>query len=163
MMRPLMPRKGPAPKPKPIHLAEMLDSWMVRNNYTNEDIASALGLSDKNGWRAVTRWRNGGGFPERTLEHELARLMGVAVEDLYPPGTFEDAAASNETRELLERIAQGVQRNLELLTELAAHLLPGVESDVALTLEQPDESEQRAGETERRSQSPRAKRSPNGT
>lgn len=170
-MRPLMPqRKGT--RPKPTRLPDLLSQWMDKNRYTNHDVAKALGLSDRHGWRQVSRWKNEGQTPERDNEQALARLLGVAIEDFYPPGTFEDAAVRNETLEQLDSIAAAlerleavVQENRQEISLLVSSLVPGLSERVQSLrerLEQQDRAEERSEAERSQRRPPGEAKGPNG-
>jgi transcriptional regulator with XRE-family HTH domain len=114
-MPPLMPAKGPARRPQATELASLLRDWMDRNGYKLEDVVKAVGLSGKNGITAVSRWRSGKAFPNKTNEFELSRLMGVAVEDFYPAGTFR--AGSSADLEGLRETIEGLTSRFDLAEE----------------------------------------------
>lgn len=141
MIPPLMsqpPRRKPT-GPKPIKLPEMLDTWMIRNSVSNRALAEHLGLATKNGWRSVSRWRNKDedGYPDRAHEIEIARLLGVAVEDFYVPGTFEDPVQTNETRDSLDHIETVVDRIEAVVKEVRVLLTAdGVTPEAAQALEE---------------------------
>ena len=58
--------------------------------FTQETFASLLGITPQ----AVSKWENGIGYPDITLFQEIARVLGVSIDDLFgnkSAGVIEDS------------------------------------------------------------------------
>lgn len=58
--------------------SERLKRYRKEKNMTQQDLADALGVSNK----SVSRWESEGGYPDIPLLVPLARALGVTVDDL---------------------------------------------------------------------------------
>lgn len=58
--------------------SERLKRYRKEKNMTQQDLADALGVSNK----SVSRWESEGGYPDVPLLVPLARALGVTVDDL---------------------------------------------------------------------------------
>lgn len=63
---------------EPMEFAERLKRYRKQRDLTQQQLADALGASNK----SVSRWESGGGLPDVGLLVPLARVLGVTVDDL---------------------------------------------------------------------------------
>ena len=59
-------------------VGEYLKRLRIRAKYTQTDVASYIGVTDK----AISRWESGAGMPEISNLMVLAKLFGVTVDDI---------------------------------------------------------------------------------
>ena len=58
--------------------SERLKRYRKEKNMTQQELADALGVSNK----SISRWESSGGYPDVPLLVPLARALGVSVDDL---------------------------------------------------------------------------------
>ena len=62
-----------------LHLGETIRQLRQRDGRTQEDLALALGVS----CQAVSRWENGGAYPDMETIPALANYFGISIDELF--------------------------------------------------------------------------------
>ncbi len=62
----------------PIMTGKLIQRLRKEKQYTQSELASMLGISNK----AISRWETGDGYPDVTLLLKLASILEVSVEAL---------------------------------------------------------------------------------
>ena len=91
---------------------------------SQEDVASALGVAIQ----SIRNWEVGRAEPRRVHKDQLARLFGVAVEELiFGPSGGSDSSSYDEDMEFLKALPQLNYRGVrETLTPADARVIRGV-------------------------------------
>ena len=75
---------------------ELIYSLRKRSGMTQKELAQALYVSDK----AVSKWENGGGFPELSLLPDIAAIFDIRLEDLLRGEIEEKSKTGGNMRNL---------------------------------------------------------------
>ena len=89
-----------------LYLSENLKKYRILNNYTQEDIASFLGVTPQ----SVSKWERGETYPDITLLPAIANIFETRIDLLVGM----DAIRAAETRYNIHKKANECMRNGEL-------------------------------------------------
>lgn len=104
-----------------LNLGEKIRTLRHRDGRTQEDLASALGVTSQ----AVSRWESGGSYPDMNLIPSIAHYFGITIDELF--------GYENQRQLKIDRLAEqinamrrqnnGVDRNLTECIALARNAL----------------------------------------
>ena len=79
-----------------------------KQGLTQAELARRLNISDK----AVSKWENGGGYPEITLLPALSKIFGVSVDYLLKGNPRGIAVAGSITADIVNIIDRYPEKNM---------------------------------------------------
>lgn len=96
-------------------IAEKLKTLRREKNLTQEEVASALGIS----YQAISKWERNDGYPDITMLPALANYFGITVDELIGMDTIASRQRLDEiNRKWEENRSAGKHReNVELMRE----------------------------------------------
>ena len=112
-------------------IGENIKRLRKKARYSQEQIARKLGLTQG----SVSSWETGRNNPEASQLAELAKILGVSVEDFFDESPHRDLDAINITRRavpILGNVPCGEQRIPDTEPDGYADLPEGVQADFAL-------------------------------
>lgn len=89
-------------------LGKMITALRKKSGMTQAQLAEHLKVSDK----AVSKWENGGGYPDITQLPNLSRLFGVSVDYLLKGNTKGIAIAGTTLVDIVNMIDKYPQKNM---------------------------------------------------
>ena len=89
-------------------LGNTISKLRKKNNMTQLQLAERLNVSDK----AVSKWENGGGYPEITILPSLAETFGVSIDYLFKGETSGIAIAGNIIVDIVNMIEKYPDKNM---------------------------------------------------
>ncbi|MBQ9545533.1 MAG: helix-turn-helix domain-containing protein [Clostridia bacterium] len=100
-----------------LNLSEMLKQFRKEKNYTQEDVASNLGVT----YQAVSRWENGLSYPDIELLPSIAALFGVSLDKLFEIDKESEASKiekyHSEDKEIEENIDEQIKLVKKFISE----------------------------------------------
>ena len=90
----------------------------IEKNFTQEQLAEALGVSN----RSVSRWETGSNMPDLDLLLELSRFYGVGVDEILD-GKRNMRHMDEQTAETIEKVADYANEAKMRLTKILRALL----------------------------------------
>lgn len=91
-----------------VSFGEKIAKLRRKSRLTQKELAEKLNISDK----AVSKWENGGGYPEITMLPALAEIFGVSIDYLFKGDTQGIAIAGNILVDLVNIIDRYPQKNM---------------------------------------------------
>jgi len=85
-----------------LHLGETIRQLRQRDGRTQEDLALALGVS----CQAVSRWENGGAYPDMETIPALANYFGISIDELFGYENERDRKVEEICSRIYERNRQ---------------------------------------------------------
>lgn len=102
----------------PIKIGNLIAQKRKEKNYTQKDLASKLGLTD----RAISKWERGLGCPDISYLEDLAKILDISVVELLRGEELEEVSEKN------------ILESLKTTSEITKHEIRKTISTILVTI-----------------------------